>query len=147
VQIQDLQEQLDQLSRQIAVLRGRIAHITALLADPNLTPDRRAQLETRRAQLQTDLRSTRLQSAGISKQASLATIQLTIATKQKSATPAPASRLRRTLHEAGRILTWEGVALLYCLVVAGPFALAGALAWFGARMRRRSIENRLLARG
>jgi hypothetical protein len=146
VQIQDLQEQLDQLTRQITVLRGRIAHITALLADPNLTPDRRAQLETRRAQLQTDLRSTRLQSAGISKQASLATIQLTLATKQKSATPAPASRLRRTVHEAGRILTWEGIAVLYCLVVAGPFALVGALAWFGARMRRRSIESRLLAR-
>jgi uncharacterized protein DUF4349 len=147
VQIQDLQEQLDQLARRIAVLRGRIAHITALLADPNLTPDRRAQLETLRAQLQTDLRSTRLQSAGISKQASLATIQLTIATKEKSAAPVATSRLRRTLHEAGRILTWEGVAVLYCLVVAGPFALVGALAWFGARMRRRSIESRLLARG
>jgi len=146
VQIQDLQEQLDQLAREVTVLRGRIAHITALLANPNLTPERRAQLTARRAQLQTDLRRIRQQSAGVSQQASLATIQLALATKNKSEVPAPASRVRRTLDEAGRILTWEGVALLYGLVVVGPFVLFGALAWVGTRMRRRNVESRLLAR-
>jgi hypothetical protein len=146
VQIQDLQEQLDQLSRQIVVLRGRIAHITALLANPDLTPERRAQLQARRDQLQTDLRTTRQQSTGVSQQAALATIQVTLATKQTSATPVPGSRARRTLDEAGRILTWEGVALLYGLVVVGPFALVGALGWLGARTRKRSEERRLLAR-
>lgn len=146
VQIQDLQEQLDQLAREITVLRGRIAHITALLANPDLTPERRAQLTARRGQLQTDLRRIRQQSAGVSQQASMATIQLALATKEKSAGPVPVSRVHRTLDEAGRILAWEGVALLYGLVVVGPFALFGALAWIGTRMRRRNVENRLLAR-
>ena len=146
VQIQDLQEQLDQLARQIAVLRGRIAHITVLLSNPALTAERRAQLEAERAQLQTDLRSVRAQSTATSHRAALATIQLTLTTKEHSATPAPSSRIDRTLHQAGRIITWEGIALLYALVVAGPFALVGLLAWFGARLRRRSIESRLLAR-
>ena len=131
VQIQDLQEQLDQLARDVTVLRGRIAHITALLANPNLTPERRAQLTAQRSQLQTDLRRIRQQSAGVSQQASMATIQLALATKEHSTTPTPASRVHRTLDEAGRILTWEGVALLYGLVVAGPFVLFGALAWVG----------------
>ena len=146
VQVQDLQEQLDQLARDVTVLRGRIAHITALLANPNLTPERRAQLTARRDQLQTDLRRIRQQSAGVSQQASMATIQLALATKEHSTTPTPASRVRRTLDEAGRILTWEGVALLYGLVVAGPFVLFGGLAWVGTRMRRRNVESRLLAR-
>ena len=146
VQIQDLQEQLDQLAREVVVLRGRIAHITALLASSNLTAERRAQLQARRDQLQTDLRRIRQQSANVSTQASLATIQLTLVTKEHSATPAPASRVRRTLDQAGRILTWEGVALLYGLVVGGPFAIVGAVAWAGARMRRKNVEGRLLAR-
>ena len=146
VQIQDLQEQLDQLAREVTVLRGRIAHVTALLANPDLTPERRAQLTARRNQLQTDLRRIRQQSAGVSQQAAMATIQLALATKDKSVGPVPASRVRRTLDEAGRILTWEGVALLYGLVVVGPFALFGALAWVCTRMRRRNVESRLLAR-
>jgi hypothetical protein len=146
VQIQDLQEQLDQLARQITVLRGRVAHITALLANPDLTAERRTQLQARRDQLQTELRNVRQQSAGISQQAALATIQLSLTTKETSETPAPASRARRTLDEAGRILTWEGVALLYGLVVVGPFVLVGALAWLAARTRRRGEERRLLAR-
>lgn len=147
VQIRDLQDQLDQLSRQVTVLHGRIAHVTALLANPDLTPERRAQLQAQRAQLQSNLRGLRQQSAGISHQAALATLQLTLATKEGSATPAPASRIRRTLDEAGRILALEAVAILYGLVVVVPFALVGAAAWLAARARRRSEERRLLARG
>ena len=146
MQIQDLQEQLDQLAREITVLRGRIAHITALLANQHLTAERRVQLETQRAELQSSLRSLRQQSTGVSKQAALATIQLDTGDEGRLGVPAPASRVRRTLDEAGRILAWEGVALLYGLVVVGPFALAGAAIWLAARTRRRGEERRLLAR-
>jgi Domain of unknown function (DUF4349) len=146
VQIQDLQDQLDRLARRIAVLRGRIAHITVLLANPDLTAERRAQLEADRTQLQNDLRSVRAQKAATSNRAALATIQLTLTTSERSITPVPASRIHRTLDKAGRIITWEGIALLYGLVVVAPLALVGMLGWFAARQRRRSIEARLLAR-
>jgi hypothetical protein len=145
VQIQDLQDQLDGLAKQIAVLRSRIAHLTALLADPGITEERRATLRAERDRLQASLRSARQESAGVTRQAALATIQLTLATEEGSGSPVPASRVHRTVDELGRILAWEGIALLYALVVAGPFAVAGLLAWLAVRLRRRSSETRLLA--
>jgi hypothetical protein len=146
VQIQDLQEQLDALDKQVAVLRARIAHVTALLANPDLTAERRAQLEAERAQLQQALRGIRQQRAGTAQQAAFATIQLAMTTEEQSSAPVAASRLRRSLDQAGQILTWEGIALLYTLVVVVPFALVGALVWYTGRARRRSEEARLLAR-
>jgi hypothetical protein len=146
VQIQDLQDQLDQLEREITTLRRRIVHISALLANPDLTPVRRAELEAQRAQLQTTLRAFRLQRSGTAKQAALATIQLTLATKEQSTTAPPPSRFHRSLDELGRVLTWEGIAVLYAAAVALPFALVGAAVWLAARMRRRGDERRLLAR-
>ena len=62
--------------------------------------------------------------------------------------PAPASRVRRTLDEAGRILAWEGVALLYGLVVVGALRTWPA----ASRLARRTAPAgaartaRLLAR-
>jgi Domain of unknown function (DUF4349) len=146
VQLQDLQTQLDALDRQIDTLARRIAHITALLAAPDLTAERRAQLEEQRAQLQTALRRVHRERSGTAQQAALATIQLSLATKLQSGIPAPASRWRRSLDEAGRILAWEGIAMLYALAVIVPFGVLGGLAWFGARARRRSEERRLLTR-
>jgi len=146
VQIQDLQDQLDALDKQVAVLRQRIAHVTALLANPDLTAERRARLEAERAQLQATLRATHQQRAGTARQAAFATIQLALTTKEQSGAPVAPSRLRRSLDEAGRILTWEGVALLYALVVVVPFALVGALVWYAGRARRRNEEARLLTR-
>jgi len=42
------------------------------------------------------------------------------------------------------VLAWEGIALLYALVVAGPFILLGVLVWLALRLRRRQVETRLL---
>lgn len=146
VQVQDLQEQLDALANRIAVLRGRIAHVTALLADTGITAERRAQLEGERGRLQTSLRGLRQQESGVAQQAAFATVRLSLATDAAAAVPPPPSRARRTLDRAGEILAWEGVAALYALVVLAPLALLGGVAWFAARTRRRNVENRLLAR-
>ena len=42
------------------------------------------------------------------------------------------------------VLAWEGIALLYVVVVAGPFVLLGILIWLALRVRRRQVETRLL---
>ncbi len=144
-QIEDLQATLDQLARHAIVLRARITHITALLTDTTLTSVKRADLESQRAALQNALRSTRQSHESTSQDARYATIQLQLQTAAKAVAPPP-SRANRILHQAGRILAWEGAALLYILVIAGPFVLVAAAFGFTARARRRGQETRLLAR-
>lgn len=144
-QIEDLQATLDQLDRQITILRGRIAHITALFTDTSLTSVRRADLEAQRTELQNALRGTHQSRSGTANDARYATINLQLQTVAKAIIPPP-SRANRILHQAGRILAWEGAALLYVLVIAGPFALVAAAFAFTARARRRGEESRLLAR-
>ena len=145
VQIDDLQATLDQLDRRVAVLKARIAHITALLTDPTLSAVRRADLESQRTDLQNALRTTHQTRSGTVREAQFATIQLQLQTAAKAIAPPP-SRAGRILHQAGRILAWEGAAILYALVVAGPLALLAITLAFAARMRRRNGEERLLAR-
>jgi len=70
---------------------------------------------------------------------------LQLQTAAKSIAPPP-SRASRILNQAGRILAWEGAALLYVLVVGGPLAVAVVAIAFAARLRRRNGEDRLLAR-
>jgi len=145
VQIDDLQATLDQLDRRLTVLRARIAHISALLTDTTLTGVRRAELETQRAELQAALRGTHQTRSGTAADARYATIQLQLQTAAKAVAPPP-SRANRILHQASRILAWEGAAVLYVLVIAGPFALVAAAFALAARTRRRNEEARLLVR-
>lgn len=145
VQIDDLQATLDQLARRLEILRARIAHITALLTDPTLTAVKRADLESQRTDLQDALRSTHQSQASTAREARLATIQLQLQTAAKAIAPPP-SRASRILRQAGRILAWEGAAVLYALVVVGPLALVGTALAFAARAKRRGDEARLLAR-
>ena len=48
------------------------------------------------------------------------------------------------LDDIKDVLAWEGIALLYVLVVAGPFLILGLLVWLALRLRRRQVETRLL---
>ncbi len=144
-QIEDLQATLDQLAQRITILRARIAHITALLTDTTLTAVRRADLESQRTDLQTALRATHQSRTGTANDARYATIQLQLQTAAKAIAPPP-SRANRILDQAGRILAWEGAAVLYALVIAGPFVLLAAAFAYAARTRRRGEESRLLAR-
>ena len=147
VQIQDLQEQLDQLSRQVAVLRGRIAHITALLANPDLTPERRAELQAQRDQLQSEpprrpaAERGRLAGGSPGHDPADAGDEAGVDDAGAGLARPPHARRGRPDAHAGR--AW------HCSTgssIVGPFALLGGVAWVGARMRRRSIESRLLAR-
>ena len=144
-QIEDLQATLDQLAQRITILRARIAHITALLTDTTLTAVRRADLESQRTDLQAALRATHQSRTGTANEARYATIQLQLQTAAKAIAPPP-SRANRILDQAGRILAWEGAAVLYALVIAGPFVLLAAAFAYAARTRRRGEESRLLAR-
>jgi hypothetical protein len=70
-------------------------------------------------------------------------LQLTTS-KQAPQAAAPPGRFDRFLDTAGDILGKEAIAVLYALVVIGPFLLIAALLFAAERTRRRRADHRLL---
>jgi hypothetical protein len=144
VQIDDLQESLDDFDSAIQQLRGRIARLTARLSTERLDPPTRARLLEERAQGQAQLRQLRTSRAATSAEARLATIQLELQTEDTGAA-APGSRLDRALDRAVEVLAWEAVAALALAVALAPLAVVAAAVWGARRVRRRRVEDQLLA--
>jgi len=138
--IEDLQQQADSLQTQLEQAERQIAQILAQLGSPTLSDENRAVLQSRltsarqkRTGLREGLRSTNAD-------ARTATVYLTLTTEEIE----PASGGGSRLNDVKDVLAWEGIALLYALVVAGPFLLLGLLVWLALRLRRRQVETRLL---
>ncbi len=138
--IADLQASADDLGDRIVEARQTIARLQTQLRSTTLLAEERAVIRARLEQargtladLQASLKATRAEGQ-------LATVQLSLTTEPIEAAPANGSRLDRL----GDVLIWEGVALLYVLAIAGPFALLGVIAWLVLRARRRRDEARLL---
>lgn len=145
VQIDDLQASLDDVERQMAVLRRRIAAITAQLDAGGLSTDERTRLERTRQALRDELAHDRRSGQAIRGEAAYATIDLQIRTpEERQVVPPPPSRIDRALDDMARILAVEGIVLLYVLVVLVPLALAGGLLWTAVRLLGRRGRDRLL---
>jgi hypothetical protein len=145
VTIDDLQQNLDELTRREASTRTQIARIRARLESETLDPQTEAVLRSRLQTLRADLVSIRGELAATNAGARMSTIQLSVVTPGATGAVAPASRIDRTLDEALNVLAWEGVVALGLLIVLAPFALVGLAAWLGRRVYRRHEEERLLA--
>jgi Domain of unknown function (DUF4349) len=143
VQIQDLQESLDGLDRELERLRAQIAALNAALARAESGPER-ARLLERRAQAQAQLRELRANRSATAELARNATIQLELRTEE-TGTAAPGSRLDRALDKALAVLAWEAVAVLAIAVALAPLGLVAAAVWATRRARRRQEEDRLLS--
>ena len=144
VQIDDLQESLDTLDRQLERLRAQVAALTAAI-DRAETPAERARLLERRAQAQAQLQALRANRAATAEVARNATIQLELRTDETSVAPVAGSRLDRALDKALAVLAWEAVVVLAIVVAAAPLALVALAVWLTRRIRRRREEERLLA--
>jgi hypothetical protein len=139
--IEDLQTSANDLTDQIVDTQRQIARLRRQLESSTLADEERAVLQARLAEaqrrlvdLQGALRSTRAEGA-------LATVQVSLTTEAIEA----AVEDEGPLDKAGEILAWEGIALLYVLVIAGPFVLLGLVVWLALRFSRRRREARLLA--
>jgi hypothetical protein len=146
VQVDDLQEGLDELRAQQATLRARIARLTAQLRDPELAAVRRAALEAQRRTARGDLAEVSASARATVEQASLATIQLGLQTDEQRAVPAAPSRFDRALDQAVAVLAWEGIALLFAAIVAGPLLAAMAAAGVWRHVHRRGRDDLLASR-
>ncbi|HWG56646.1 MAG TPA: DUF4349 domain-containing protein [Gaiellaceae bacterium] len=140
--IEDLQPAADDLARQIEETQVRVAELQTQLRQTNLTDTERAVLRSRLAEARRQLADLRSALEGTRAEARLATIQLSLTTEAILESP-PAEK--GALDRVVDILRWEGLALLYALVVAGPFLVVGLAVWLALRARRRREEARLLA--
>jgi hypothetical protein len=117
-QISDLQQRLDELTRQIRRAKGDKARIAAL---------RRERIE-------------------LNRRAAYATVDLALTTREPEKKAAPPSRFDRALDDATGILAAELAIAAYVLIVASPFLVLLAAAFAGSRAYRRYADQRLLER-
>jgi hypothetical protein len=138
--IEDLQVQADSLESQIEAKQRQIAGILNQLESTTLSDANRAVLRSRLANARAHLKGLREGLAGTRAEAKTATVYLSLTTEKIEPAAVGGSRL----DDIKDVLAWEGIALLYALVVAGPFIVTGFLVWLVLRLRRRQVETRLL---
>ena len=137
IAVADLQAGVDRVDRRIAAARKIVSE---LAGRTNLTFAERARLDAaKRTVARLSQSRTRLVREG-----TYAKISLSLTTRKAAAKQAAPGRFERFWGDAGDILGKEAIIVLYALVVAGPFALFAALAFFGERARRRRADGRLL---
>ncbi|HEV3478541.1 MAG TPA: DUF4349 domain-containing protein [Gaiellaceae bacterium] len=117
-QITDLQQRLDELTRQIRRAEGDKARIAAL---------RRERTE-------------------LNRRAAYATIDLALTTHEPEKKAAPPGRLDRAVDDAAGVLAAELAVAAYILIVASPFLVLLAAAFAASRAYRRYADQRLLER-
>lgn len=117
-QISDLQQRLNELTRQIRQAKGNKARIAALRRE-------RTQLNRR---------------------AAYATVDLALTTHEPEKKAAVPSRFDRAIDDATGVLTAELAIGAYILIVASPFLLLLGAAFAGSRAYRRYADQRLLER-
>ncbi|MEO5634602.1 DUF4349 domain-containing protein [Gaiella sp.] len=145
IQIDDLQGQVDELTKRENALRLQIARLSARLASTDISAETRATLEARRDAARSELGKVRVASAQVAAEGRYATIQLTLQTSESAAVvPAP-SRFDNAVDRAVEILAIEAMVVLYALVIVGPLALIALLAWLTRRGIRKHEDEQLLS--
>ena len=132
--IDDLQQQADSLQTQIEQTQRRIAQLLTQLENPNLSNEDRVVLQSRLTSTRQKLTGLRETLRSTRAEAATSTVYLTLTTEEIQAAPVGSGRLEGVKD----VLAWEAIALLYALVVVGPFVLLGVLVWLPLRLRRRA---------
>jgi hypothetical protein len=116
-QITDLQQQLDELTRQI-----------------------------RRTKDKERVEALRRQRIQLNRRAAYATVDVALTTHEPEPKAAAPSRFDRAIDDARGVLSTELAIAAYVLIVASPFLLLLAAAFAGSRAYRRYADHRLLER-
>ena len=145
IQIDDLQGQVDELTKRENALRLQIARLSARLAATDISAETRATLEARRDAARSELARVRQANAQVAAEARFATIQLTLQTSESSAVVPVPSRFDNAVDRAVEILAIEAMVVLYALVIVGPLALLALLGWLTQRGLRRRQDEHLLS--
>ena len=130
VSVRDVQTRIDRRFARISELRTEIQ---------SLSGDERERAEAELTRL--------VQAQARDRQrTSFATVSLHLRTKEAATVvPATPTRIERALERATDVVSAELAALVYVLLVAGPFLLVGAALMAVARALRRRSDARLMA--
>ncbi len=146
VTIDDLQQNLDELTRRESSVRTQIAPDPRA---PRVGIARRADRGGAAGTSADPAHGARLDPPGARRhQHGSADVHHPAHRRARPARSAPWPRRRRidrAIDEALNVLAWEGVVALGLAIVLAPFALVGLAAWLGRRVYRRHEEERLLA--
>jgi hypothetical protein len=144
--IRDLQDQANAEELRILQLRQLAAQLRAKLQG-SLTPGERVAVQARLDAVRGLLRAKTGQHAGTLRQGRLSTFELELTTRKgAAAAPAHPGRIGRAAKHAFSALSKTIAGLLYVLIVLSPLLVLAAAVLWGARYRRRRVEQRLLAR-
>ena len=144
--IRDLQNQANAEELRILQLRQLAAQLRAKLAG-SLTPEERVAVQARLDAVRGLLRAKTGQHAGTLRQGRLSTFELELTTRKgAAAAPSHPGRIGRAARHAYSALSKLIAGLLYVLIVLSPLLVLAAAVLWGARYRRRRVEQRLLAR-
>jgi hypothetical protein len=141
ISLQDIQPQADRLAKSIAAKQRRIVQLESKQVR---TPAEQAELAAAKG----DLTRLTQRRAAVERQGAYARVSLGLTTR-KAAAPTKKDEpgaFGSFLDDAGNIFALEAIAVLYVLVVVGPFALLAAFALFAERARRRRANHALLER-
>jgi hypothetical protein len=148
VSTQDLQTKLSSQNSGIGSLRRAIAVYEHALESTTLTGSERVTIQIRLSNARHALARLHHARNGTLASGANADISLVLTTQSHAVVPLHhqgSSRFGRLLGSAAHFLAWEGIIVLYALVVISPVLVLGGLAWLLLRERRRR-EERLLAR-
>jgi len=145
VTIDDLQAELDRLTRRRASVRAQLLVLTSRIESDTLDTTTRARLEARRQTLREELRAVNRGVGSTSAEARMATIQLTVLTPGVQGVAPVPSRFDTTLDGALGVLIWQGIVALALAIVLAPLACVALAAWLGRRLYRLREDKRLLA--
>ena len=144
--IRDLQNQANAEELRILQLRQLAAQLRAKLQG-SLTPEERVAVQARLDAVRGLLRAKTGQHAGTLRQGRLSTFELELTTRKgAAAAPSHPGRIGRAARHAFSALSKTIAGLLYVLIVLSPLLVLVAAVLWGARYRRRRVEQRLLAR-
>jgi hypothetical protein len=146
VSIRDLQDQANAEMLRILRLRQLAAELRAKLRG-SLTPEERVAVQARLDAVRGLLRAKTGQHAGTLRKGRLSTFELELTTRKgAAAAPSHPGRIERAARHALSVLAKTIAGALYALIVLSPLLLLAAVVLWGARHRRRRVEQRLLAR-
>jgi Domain of unknown function (DUF4349) len=144
--IRDLQNQANAEVLRILQLRQLAAQLRAKLQG-SLTPEERVAVQARLDAVRGLLRAKTGQHAGTLRQGRLSTFELELTTRKgAAAVPSHSGPIERATRHAFSALSKTIAGLLYVLIVLSPLLVLAAAVLWGARYRRRRVEQRLLAR-